>query len=168
MAISAATWVPVDRIGLDQPIDETSTTQKYKTGTRVRCRDTSSNDRGEATFQYAKGVASVAAGDVCVISPKGDAAIRTVARSIGQLGVAMAAVVASNWGWFQIDGTAIVNVLASFADDVACYLTSTAGSLDDAVVAGDQVLGARSAGAIDTGQALIEVRFPFAGDTDNT
>lgn len=168
MAIAAATWAVIDQIGLDQAIDATSTTQVYKAGKRVKCRDMSTAERGEAEFQYGKGVASVVAGDVCVISPNNDAAIRTVARSIGQLGVAMAAVVASNWGWFQVRGTAVVNVAASFADNLACYLTATAGVLDDAVVTGDLVYGARSASAIDTNQALVDLQYPFTGDTDNS
>jgi len=115
-------------------------------------------------------MASVAAGDMCVISPNNDAAVRTVARSVGQLGVAMAAIVASNWGWFQVEGTAVCNVAASFADDRAVYLTATAGVVDDAdaVVTGDLVYGARSAGAISGSQALVDIRFPFAGDTDNS
>lgn len=168
MAITAATWVRIDGIGLDQAIDATSTTQKYKAGFRVRCRDAGSTARGEATFQYGKGVASVVAGDMCVISTNNDAAIRTVARSIGNLGVAMAAIVASNWGWFQVSGTAVCNVAAAFADDATCYLTGTAGTIDDAVVTGDVIYGSRSAGAIDTGQALVELNFPHSEDTDNT
>lgn len=168
MAIAAADWQVIDRIGLDQAITDTSSTQKYKAGMQVRCRDLSSAARGEAVFQYAKGVASVVAGDYCVISPNNDAAIRAVARSIGQGGVAMAAIVASNWGWFQVYGAAVVNVAASFADDLACYLTATAGVLDDAVVTGDLVYGARSASAIDTNQAVIDLRYPFTGDTDNS
>jgi hypothetical protein len=168
MAITASTWVPIDRIGLDQEITSTSTTQTYKTGMRIRCRDIGSTNRGEGEFIYAKGVASVAVGDYCVISPGGDAAIRAVARSIGPGGVAMAAIVASNWGWFQVKGRAIINVAASFADDLACYTTATAGTLDDAVVTGDLVYGARSAGAIDTGQALVDINNPFTGDTDNS
>jgi len=169
MAITAATWSRIDGIGLDQAIDATSSTQVYKAGMKIRCRDMSSTtERGEATFQYAKGVASVVAGDMCVISPNNDAAIRTVARSKGQLGVAMAAIVASNWGWFQVEGTAVCNVAASFADDLAVYLTATDGVVDDAVVTGDLVYGARSAGAISGSQALVDIRFPFAGDTDNS
>lgn len=168
MALTASTWAPLDRIGLNQAIDETSSTQKYKTGTVVKCRDVGTTDRGEAEFMYAKGVASVVAGDYCVISPGGDAAIRAVARSIGPGGIAMAAVVASNWGWFQIKGRAIGNVLASFADDLQAYVTATAGSLDDAVVTGDLVYGCKSAGAIDTGQALLDLNYPYTGDTDNS
>lgn len=165
MAISAATWVPIDHIGLDQAIDATSTTQKYTAGKRIRCRDVGSTARGEAVFQYAKGVASVVAGDACVISANNDAAIRTVARSIGPIGIAMAAIVASNWGWFQVSGVGIVTA-GTVADDTTPYLTATAGSLDDAVVAGDIVYGARFAGATDTGQALIELSYPHANDTD--
>ncbi len=166
MAISASDWQVISQVGLDQPITSTSTTQTYKTGKVVKCRDLSSNDRGEAEFMYAKGVASVVAGDMCVISPKGDAAVRTVTRSIGQLGVAMAAIVASNWGWFQISGCGIVTA-GTVSDDTTPYLTATGGSLDDAVVTGDIVYGARFAGATDTGQALIDLRYPTAQDTDN-
>lgn len=167
MALSAATWKRIDGVGLDQAIDATSTTQVYPTGFIITCRDTGTTARGDAKFMYAKGVASVAAGDACLISSGGDAAVRTVARSKGQIGIAMAAIVASNWGWFQVTGRAIVNVLASYADDTTPYLTSTAGSLDDAVVAGDIVYGAISASAIDTGQALLELNFPHTQDTDN-
>lgn len=169
MALTASTWVTIDRMGINQPIDETSTTRKHPLGERIRCRDMGTTDRGEAEFVYARGVASTVAGDCCVISTNNDAAIRAVARSIGPLGWAMAAIVASNYGWFQVGGIAIANVLASFADDLACYLTATAGSIDDAVVTGDLIYGARSAGAIDTGQALILLNgSPFAGDTDNS
>lgn len=167
MAIAAATWVVLDRIGMDQLIDAVSTTQKYKAGTTVRCRDTSTAERGEGIFMYAKGVASVVAGDYCVISPLNDPAIRATTRSFGMGGVAMAAIVASTWGWFQVFGVAVVNVLAAFADDKVCYTTATAGSIDDAVVAGDLIYGARSASAIDTGQALVDLRYPYTGDTDN-
>lgn len=168
-APTVGTWRVIDRIGLEQPIASTSTTQKYKTGTRIRCRDTGSTDYGEATFQYAKGNTNVAVGDMCVISPGGTAAIRTVARSHGQLGVAQAAIVASNWGWFQVEGRAICNVAANFAADKVCYLTGSAGVIDDSdsVVAGDLIYGARSAGAVDTNQALVDLNFPHAHDTDN-
>ncbi len=168
MAITASTWMRVDGLGLDQAIDATSTTQVYPTGYRIKCKDPGSTNRGFAEFMYAKGVASVAAGDWCVISPGGDAAIRATARSIGPVGVAMAAIVASNWGWFQVSGRAVANVLAAFADDLQVYATGTAGSADDAVVAGDLIYGAKSAGAIDTGQALIDLNYPYVGDTDNT
>jgi hypothetical protein len=166
MALSAATWQPVDAVGLNQPIDETSTTQKHQVGMRVRCIDTSSNQRGYAEFEYHRGVASVAAADACILS-RGDAAIRTVAREKGPVGIAMAAIVADNYGWFQVKGRAIVNVAAAFADNTVVYLTGTAGTLDDAVVAGDIVYGARGASAIDTGQALIDLVYPHCADTDN-
>lgn len=170
MAISTSTWVPIDRIGLDQAIDATSETQTYKIGTKVRCRDVSTNDRGEAVFSYHQGVASTAVGDMCVIKPGGGASIRTVARSHGKLGVAMSANVADQYGWYQVEGRAICNVAANFAADKTCYLTATDGVIDDSdsVVAGDQVFGARSAGAVDTNQALVDLSNPYAGDTDNS
>ena len=58
-------------------------------------------------------------------------------------------------------------VKASFADDANCYLTSTAGSLDDAVVAGDRVHNCIGGSAIDTpstGLALLELNYPHTDD----
>ena len=63
----------------------------------------------------------------------------------------MSASVASQWGWYQISGQAAGKVLASFAATGGdAYLTATAGSLDDADVAGDLVANAVPVSAIDT------------------
>lgn len=168
MAITASTWTVLGEMGLEQAITDTSATQKYKTGKLIRARDTGTTDRGEAEFVYAKGVASVVAGDLCAISPGGDAAVRTVARTIAShLGVAQAAIVASNWGWFQVSGRGVVTAATALTGTTA-YLCATAGAVDDAVVAGDIVYGAKIVGATDTGQVLVDLNRPYSGDTDNT
>ena len=158
MAISASSWKPVDHIGLDQEIDATSTTQKYKEGYTVRCKDVSSNARGYGEFVYAKGVASTVAGDLCILE-SGFTTIRAAADDEGSLGVAMSANVASQWGWYQVRGRAIVSS-GDVADNAQLYLTSTAGTVDDAAVAGDAIAGMRSAGADDTSQVLADLMYP--------
>ena len=87
------------------------------------------------------------------------------ANDVGYLAVAMAATVASEFGWYQVKGKAVIKGLSGLADNASLYLTSTAGSLDDAVVAGDRVKGyAKTASALDTpstGLAEADIVNPF-------
>ena len=76
------------------------------------------------------------------------------ADAIGPVGVMMATLdAATDFGWVQISGKAIGNCLTGFADNGKVYATATAGSIDDASVAGDLVVNAKGASAIDTLQA---------------
>jgi hypothetical protein len=57
--------------------------------------------------------------------------------------------------------------LASYADNGLVYATATAGSIDDAVVAGDRVKKAKGGSAVDTpsaGLAEFEIDRPFMDD----
>lgn len=165
MAISAATWVPTDVIGLNAQITDHTTTQQHPINHRVKCRDTSSNDRGFADFVYLKGVASTVAGDLVIFEGNGTT-IRAAARGEGPCAVAMSACVANEYGWYQLTGRAIITA-GTVADNAQLYLTATAGSVDDAHVAGDGILGARSDGATDTGQILATINYPCVADTDD-
>lgn len=165
MAITASTWAALNMIGLNQPIAETSTTQKHRIGTRVRCVDTGSTARGEGEFIYLKGVASTVAGDAVVFDESTGATTRTVAASKGPMAVAMSACVASEYGWYQIYGVGVVTV-GTVADNAAVYTTATDGSLDDAQVDSQQVIGAIFRSATDTGQATIGLNYPNAGADD--
>ena len=92
---------------------------------------------------------------------------RLAANAIGPVAVAMSACVASNYGWYQISGKAVGKALASFADNANVYATATAGSIDDAVVAGDRVKLAKGASAVGTpsaGLAEFEIHRPFMDD----
>lgn len=116
-------------------------------------------------FRYARGVASVAAGDACVLPIADEAAVRlTLSITGGLVGFAMAAVVADKYGWFQVGGRATANVAASFAADKFVFATATAGTVDDAAGATKvQLIGARSESAIDTpatDQAYVDIWFP--------
>ena len=90
------------------------------------------------------------------------------ANAVGPGGLAMSAnILATTYGWYQISGKGVGLVAAGFADNADCYATATAGTVDDAVVAGDRVHNANGASAIDTpatGQAEIQLNRPH---TDN-
>ena len=142
-----------------QPIATTSATQQHELGQRVQAFDPT---YGIGEFVYLKGVASTAVGDVVVYDEKANTTTRAVAGSRGPAAVAMSANVANQYGWYQIFGAAVVNVLAGFLADANCYLTATAGSVDDAVVAGDKIDGMRSKTAISSGQATCQLAYPSA------
>jgi hypothetical protein len=75
----------------------------------------------------------------------------------------MSANVASQYGWYQISGAAVVNVAAGFAAAADVYATATAGTLDDAVVAGDLIAGLVGVTAIGTptaGTAVMQAQNP--------
>lgn len=142
-------------------------TAKIKVGTIAKAFD---ETQGEGEFIYLPGVASCAEGDFVVydLVPGSQAIARAVAATHAGKGrpvaVAMAAVVAGKYGWFQISGVAVGNVAASFAAGSMVFLTSTAGTVDDAAVNGAQVLGAHGSSAIgtpDSGQAYITLNRPF-------
>ena len=160
-------WVKTGPNITKQAIDATSTSLENALGTRCTARHTS---YGEAEFIYLLGVASTGQSD-WVTFDEAYTTARTVADAKGRVAIAMSANVASQYGWYCIYGRVPGGVLASFADNGNCFLTSTAGHVDDAVVAGDLIEGCIGRGAIDdpnTGQAWMELNYPavddFAGD----
>ena len=160
-------WQPIDSFICPQAIDTTSTTLNAPLGTKVKARHAT---YGEAEFIYLLGVASTGQSDF-VTFDEAYVTARSVADAKGRVAVAMSANVASQYGWYCIYGRVPGGVLASFADNGNCFLTSTAGHVDDAVVAGDLIEGCIGRGAIDdpnTGQAWMELNYPavddFAGD----
>lgn len=166
MALTVGSWKPIDGSSIgSQPIADRSTTAQHTLGRRVQCKDVGSTDYGIGEFIYAKGVASCAAKDWVVVPSDNFTLVRAVANSNGPVGVAMAALTASYYGWVQIYGKAIANCLTSFADNAYVFLTATAGSIDDASVAGDWISGAVGASAAVVGDlhAEFELSYPFAG-----
>lgn len=151
----------------NQAIDENSSTQKAPLGTTIKAVDNASTSYGEGEFIYLQGVASTAIGSVVLYSPDDYSTSLATADDKGSVAVAMSACVANEYGWYQIKGKGAAKVLASFADNADCYLTSTAGSVDDAIVSGDYITGMKGASAIDTpstGLAEVELSYPFVTD----
>lgn len=150
-----------------QAIGETSATQQVSLGTIVQAEDRDDTQYGAGEFVYAKGVDSTAVGSWVTFNEDDWSTALLAADAIGRVGVAMSANVANQYGWYQISGKAVGKALASYADNALVYATATAGSIDDAVVAGDRVKRAKSASAVDTpstGLAEFEIDRPFMDD----
>ena len=147
-----------------QKIDETSTTKNHSLGKIIRAEDKDTTNYGAGEFIYLKGVASTAVGSWVLYSPDDFSTSLLAANVIGSVAVAMSASVADNYGWYQIKGKAVGKALTAFADNANVYSTSTSGSVDDAVVAGDRVKNAKGASAVGTpsaGLAEFEIDRPF-------
>jgi hypothetical protein len=151
-----------------QPINAVSTTQRHELGLIVQAVDRGSNGNGVGEFMYVKGVSSGAVGAWVTINADDYSTALLAANAIGPVGIMMAVLDAStDYGWVQISGKAVGLALAAFADNANVYATATAGSVDDAVVAGDRVKRAKGASALDapaTGMAEFEIDRPFMDD----
>lgn len=120
---------------------------------------------GAGEFIYLKGLAATAVGSWVTYNLDDFTTTLLAANAIGPVAIAMSANVASQYGWYQISGKAQGLALASFADNGNVYATATAGSVDDAVVAGDRVKGAVGASTIvSAGLAEFEISRPFMDD----
>jgi hypothetical protein len=156
-------WKPQESYIVAQGIEDISSSAKLPMGTIVKASHPS---LGMGEFMYAKGVASTVVGSVVTIDEAGVTAL-AAADGKGRIGCAMAANVANNYGWYQIGGKGVAKVLTGFADDGICYLTATAGSVDDAAVAGDLVhgmMGRADIGTPSAGKAYVELNRPFVDD----
>lgn len=148
-----------------QAIAETSTTQQHAVGSRVRALDPT---LGPGEFIYLKGVAATVVGSWVTFAMTDGATALLAANAIDPVAVAMSANVANQWGWYQVvGGKAVGLALAGFLDNANVYATGTAGSVDDAVVAGDRVKKAKGASAVGTpsaGLAYFEIYYPVMDD----
>lgn len=128
---------------------------KYPIGATVKGYD---DVFGEGEFIYLPGVAATAAGDAVVYDLAAGAQATTRLASNAQnntgrpVAIALGASVAASFGWYQIGGLAIVNATAASAVG-AMFSTATAGSVNSAADAGDQILGARLSTAVGTPSA---------------
>jgi hypothetical protein len=150
--------ITTNRIGFPI-ITDTDTVLKVPLGTIVTARDPL---YGEGEFIYLAGVASTAVGDAVIYDQRAGTTTRTVAGSRGPVAVAMSANVASQYGWYQIKGSAVMKA-GTVAANGNVYVTATAGTIDDAVVAGDKVDGARlktADGTPSAGFAVAEISRP--------
>ena len=161
-----ATWKMIGETTFDQDIAETSTTQMAPLGSRVKARDIDNAGYGDMEFVYGVGVASTAAGDLVTIDGSGFTTTRVSANGVGKCAVAMSANVASQYGWYCVDGT--VNITSGdVADGAQLYLTATASAVDDAVVAGDVIYGAYAVADDSGGTTLSSITHPFVNNVSN-
>lgn len=89
-----------------QVITDHSTTQNHPLGTIIQASDST---YGQAEFIYLKGVASTVVGSVVTYDDSFQTALATTALDTPRPNaIAMAACVASEYGWYQISGIATV------------------------------------------------------------
>lgn len=129
-----------------QAIAETSTTQNHPLGKIIAATDAT---YGGGEFIYLLGVASTVVGSLVTwaattyqttLSP-------TNATSDGYpLAVAMSANVASQYGWYQIAGLAVIKKTAvAFPPATGLWLSGTAGRVYATASTGKGIVGARTA-----------------------
>lgn len=131
--------IPADQQpGRFSRIDNIDDKQRWPAGYKVRAIDPVF---GYGEFIYLQGVGSTAVGDVVKFDEKG-ATTRATAGTRGRCAVAMTAnTSATAWSWYQVYGEAVTTA-GTVAADAGVYATATAGSVDDAVVAGDRISNA--------------------------
>ena len=146
-------------------------------GTIAYFRDAGTTQLGGGTFIFLPGVTSTVAGDVVTYRAGNGGGIgqdvnggAVTARWTGTantgfpLAVATAATdLQTKWGWYQIQGSAIVNVSGTVSAGQAAYYGQTATLETNAAVGGKQVIGAVSASANnvpDTGKAIFTLNNP--------
>jgi hypothetical protein len=129
------------RIGA-QPIADTSSTKNHPLGTIVRAVDPT---YGEGEFIYLQGIGSTVVGSIVNYDANWVTALHSTALDKPRpLAVAMSANVASQYGWYQIAGQAVVvksNALSLAAGDAigassgAAIVVATGGILNGMAVA---------------------------------
>jgi len=101
-------------------------------------------DKQGNEYVYLQGIASTVVGSVVLFGNSTAANFYVTALSAtgakGLVAIAMGAIVASKFGWYQIRGLASANFNGAAVAGAKLYSAST-GKCDDAVVAGDQITG---------------------------
>lgn len=125
-----AYFITDGRIGA-QPIADTSTTQQHPIGTIVTATDPT---YGAGEFIYLLGVASTAVGSVVTYNATtGQTTLAAVgANKSFPLAIAMSANVASQYGWYQISGLAVVKKTCT----VSLAANAAVGVLTTGLIAG--------------------------------
>ena len=130
-----------------QAIATKSTTQKHNYGQIVQAYDPT---YGQGEFIYLKGVASTAVGSWVGYVPGTGVTILAVANGNYPIAVSMTTnTTTTSYAWYQISGMAQALGLTSITVTSGfLWLTSTAGSVDDASVIGDAIIGAKKTATV--------------------
>lgn len=136
-------------------ISDVDSTPKYEIGERLM-------DNQGNQYVYLQGVASTVVGSVVTYDELGVTTL-LAANAIGPIAVAMGICTAGLYGLYLVFGSAPAKA-GTVADNGNVYATATAGTVDDAVVAGDRVKCALFRSADAAGLATMQVWFPFMDD----
>lgn len=163
--MSTPTWVTFDAPIGHQAIDAISTTQNHKLGEIVKAWNAT---YGMGEFVYLLGVASTIVGSLVTYNAstyQTVLAIDTQAETSAPVAVAMAANVASSYGWYQISGIAVIKKTAVVVSpQVPVFLSATAGRIKSLASEGLCIVGATSANLASvtttTSTALVMINRP--------
>lgn len=165
-AKTAGTWAVYEPVGIAD-LTVVGTTALHSLGKRCKAKDSGTTAYGFGEFIYLKGVTSTVRGSVVLIKDDFTTSL-VAARDRGAIGIALGACDASTkYGWYQIlgQGVAACDTVAAAAP---CYIDGTNGRIDDAVVAGDLVVGMRTVTADDTSTCVVNMAtYPAVCDFDN-
>lgn len=130
-----------------QPIANTETTQKHPLGTIVTGYDAT---YGYGEFIYLLGVTGTEVGFMAIYNATTwQTALVTVTNGKGKglpVGIAMSANVGSQYGWYQIEGNAVIKKTTVAAlPQVPIFISATTGRMKTLLSAGQQILGAQTA-----------------------
>jgi hypothetical protein len=128
-----------------QAIADTSTVQRHPLGQTLGAYDPT---YGFGEFIYLLGVASTVIGSVVSYNATTyqTALSANTANRGDPVAVAMSANVASQYGWYQVSGLAVIKKTnTKFTPQVALFQSATTGRIMSTVASGKQILGARSA-----------------------
>lgn len=162
------TFYATEAFVVEQPIADTSTTAKHALGTIVRAKDST---YGQGEFIYLLGVASTVVGSVVKWNATTyQTALLTVANGKNKgvpVGVAMSANVASQYGWYQISGNAVVKKTSvAVTPQVPIFISATDGRIKVLASAGQQILGAQTANlatiVTTTSTVVVTINRPFS------
>ena len=138
--------------------DAVDSTPKHQLGARAF-------DRDGGEYVYLEGVASVAANLAVTYNDQFEVAL-LAASAVGSVAIAMAAIVANKYGWFQIFGAGSAVANAAIAKDKPLYITASGGKIDDAAVAGDWINGLVSSTAAAAQDDVIDVQLNYPSVCD--
>lgn len=115
-------------------------------------------------YVYLQGVASTVAKDA-VTFDEVYLTTRLAANGVGPVAIAMAAVLANQFGWYCVRGTVTGTSSEAIVDNKALFATATAGAVNDGAVTGDLIYGLFSRSAPSgAGNVTLQLTYPFVTD----
>jgi len=148
-----------------QAIADTSTTRNHALGQIVFATDPT---YGGGEFIYLLGVASTVVGNMVYYNTTTWQTTLTpnTANFAAPIAVAMSANVASQYGWYQVSGNAVVKKSAVAVSPAAkMYQSGTTGRIMPTSASGKQILGAKSANLTTvtstTSTVVVTISRPF-------
>ena len=125
-------FVSAENVVVPQAIDENSTTQNHPLGTIVRAKDIATTALGEGEFIYLQGIGSTIVGSLVTYNVSHVTALATSTVGVSNPhAVAMAATVASEFGWYQIGGLAVMGKANTLSLAASAPIASASGLVID-------------------------------------